>query len=187
MDNEQFWARWGELTRFLQSTQVAFGRERSTWELLKARNRAEVRIRTKVGRLNYDVRLDQHLAALADLTTLYSSVLITTYALAESAALGRLGIQDKQMKIEDWGTKLLAAAGANWDQVPGGKLGVIEVSVMRNLFAHGAREFDGRSAKRIGSDGDHPRRAGDIVTISYEETIEYRNRLKNLLSAGGFS
>ena len=187
MDNQQLWVRWGEVTRFLQSAQVAFGRERSTWGLLSASKHAEVRIKTKVGGRPYVVRLDQHLAALDDLSTLYSSVLIATFAIAEAAALDKIGARDRQVKIEDWGTKLLRAADKSWEQVEGNRAGAVEVSVMRNLFAHGALAVDGRSVKRLQSVGLHRFNIGDPVTITFEETLDYRNRLKSLLTLGGVS
>jgi hypothetical protein len=57
--------------------------------------------------------LTQHLAAVRDEETLLASVLMRSYAFAETAAAERLCCDARDFGgIEDWGTRLLATTGS---------------------------------------------------------------------------
>ena len=85
------WSEWGRLTRFLESARLAFARERNLWATLDLRSADEVKLSAATHHGTYKVGLNQHLAAVRDEETLFASVLIHSYALAESAAAERLG------------------------------------------------------------------------------------------------
>jgi hypothetical protein len=143
------WDTWVELTRFLESARLAFARESALWESLELANREQAKLKVKVGSGWYKARLDQHVQAVRDEEMLYASVLIHSYALAESAAIDSLGLVRASGGIETWGLRLLQLAGADWCVVKDGERGAVEVAVVRNAFAHGTRCIDAAAAKRL--------------------------------------
>lgn len=180
------WTEWGALTRFLESARVAFARERNLWHSLELADPEAVKITTTTGTRRYEVALSTHLAAVDDEVTLYASVLIHTYALAEAAASKKLGIDSRSAGgIESWGKLLLSSHGRTWSGVFDGEAGAVEVAVVRNAFSHGTRIIDGGAEARLAAAGASPRAAGDAVGLTYEELRVYRDRLRSLLRTGG--
>lgn len=180
------WTEWGALTRFLESARVAFARERNLWSSLELADPDAVKITTTTGPRRYEVALKNHMAAVDDEVTLYASVLIHTYALAESAACRQLAIDSRTAGgIESWGGKLLSTHGRDWSGVFEGESGAVEVAVVRNAFAHGTRLIDDAAETRLAAAGAAPRASGDAVSLEYEELRQYRDRLRSLLRVGG--
>ena len=180
------WVEWGRLSRFLESARLAFARERNLWTSLELESAEEVRLAAPTGQGTYRVALPQHLAAVQDEDTLLASVLIHSYALAESAAADRLLADARDFGgIEDWGARLLASNGATWDAISGGRAAVVEVAVVRNAYAHGDRCLDRSAANRLRAAGDASSSEGDAVTLDYAKLKMYRGRLRKLLGAGG--
>jgi hypothetical protein len=139
---------WDRLTRFLESARFAFVRERAYWDGVV--DPAQVRVESTAHQASYRVSLAEHLAAVDDAEMLHASVLIHSYALAESAAAARLAADARTFAgIEDWGARLLEAAGRDWSDVKGGLAGAAEVAVVRNAFAHGARAIDAKAHARL--------------------------------------
>jgi len=177
---------WGRITRFLQSARLAFARERSLWTSLELARPEQVIISAPSNPGTYKVRLEQHLAAVQDDETLFASVLIHSYALAESAAADRLGADPRSFAgVEDWGGRLLVSTGQRWTDVKDGLAGAVEVAVIRNAFAHGTRVIDVRAETRLRTVGIVSRPVGSQVTLTYTELREFRLRLLSLLGAGG--
>ena len=99
------WHEWRRLTRFLESARLAFARESNLWTSLELRSADEVRLSAATPRGTYKIGLQQHLDAVRDEEMLLASVLIHSYALAETAAAERLGGDARDFGgIEDWGT-----------------------------------------------------------------------------------
>lgn len=135
---------------------------------------------------HYRVTVEKHLDAVADVETLYGSVLVHTYALAECAAADRLATHPRSLgRIEDWGARLLTTKDRDWTGVEGGLGGVVEVAVARNAFAHGSRMIDAADRKRLLAAGARTRPAGSPVTLTYDELREFRSRLQSLLNVSG--
>ncbi|MFN8151775.1 MAG: hypothetical protein U0R24_11710 [Solirubrobacterales bacterium] len=177
---DAFWDEWQRLTRFLESTQVAYDREIQSLSSLRG-NSLTVR---SAG--TYEVPLDEHLATVKDKDILFASVLIHSYALAESAAATHLAIPLRELDgIEEWGTTLLENAGASWEQVDGGKAGAAEVAVARNAFAHANPELDAQAVNRLRRAGAKGHTIGDPVSLHYGALQQYRKRLRVLLVVGG--
>lgn len=174
---------WGRITRFLESARLAFTRERTLWTTLGIAHPGEVEISAvAAASRRYRVRLEQHLAAVADHEMLYASVLVHSYAVAEAAAGDRLGVDPRALgPVEEWGTRLLSCGDRGWADVKDGSGGVVEVAVVRNAFAHGTRVVDERSAQRLLAAGVTHRPVGSAVTLEYEELRLYRARLLSLL------
>ena len=96
-----------------------------------------------------------------------ASVLIHSYALAETAAAERIGREVRQFGgIEDWGTRLLATTGSTWDSL-GGLAGAVELAVVRNAYAHGGRRIDESAATRLQAVGKTSPTCGDLVVLDY--------------------
>ena len=182
----QVWREWGRLTRFLESTQLAFARERNLWASLELRSADEVKLCAATTRGSYKVALAQHLAAVRDEETLFASVLIHSYALAESAAAERLeGAPRDFGGIEDWGTRLLATTGSTWDALNEGMAGAVEVAVVRNAYAHSGRRIDHAAANRLRAAGQTAWKEGDPVVLDYATLRIFRGRLRALMGLGG--
>lgn len=181
------WERWGALTRSLISTRIAMDRERSFWENLNFTNKSQLKLKaTPRGSNRVTVRLVDHVTALEDEGTVLAATLVLSYALAESAALDQLGLDARQVSgIEDWGTRLLRAAGKGWSEVADDLAGAVEVGVVRNLVAHGQSTVDAKSHTRLLKAGCVDYAVGDSIQLGYEELGAFRNRLKSLLTVGG--
>jgi len=124
--------------------------------------------------------------SLEDEATLVAATLVLSYALAESAALDKLGLESRRVSgIEDWGARLLEAAAKTWSDVEGGLAGIAEVGVMRNLVSHGANEVDAKSHARLAKAGSTSHALGSEVVLDYDRVTLYRARLRSLLVAGG--
>jgi hypothetical protein len=182
----RMWDRWGALTRSMISIRIAVERERTFWDGLDFTNRSRLRLKAKVGDVKYTVHLVDHVLALEDEGTLLAAVLVLSYSIAESAATNRLGVDSRRIAgIEDWGSRLLAAAGRDWSLVDGGLAGATEVGVVRNLIVHGADQVDSKSHTRLVRAGCTNVNLGSPVVLDYEIVSTYRARLRSLLMVGG--
>jgi hypothetical protein len=119
-------------------------RESSLWTSLELRSADQVKLSAATPHGTYKVALQEHLEAVCDEEMLLASVLIHSYALAETAAAERLNGDARDFGgIEDWGTRLLATTGSTWGGVKQGVAGAVEVAVVRNAYAHGGRRTGG--------------------------------------------
>jgi len=180
------WSEWGRLTRFLESARLAFARERNLWASLELRSAEDVKLSAATTHGIYKVALTQHLAAVRDEETLLASVLMHSYAFAETAAAERLCCDARDFGgIEDWGMRLLATTGSTWDSLDEGVAGAVEVAVVRNAYAHGGRRVDELAANRLRAVGRTKPNAGDVVVLDYPTLRVFRGRLRALMSLGG--
>jgi hypothetical protein len=180
------WSEWGRLTRFLESARLAFARERNLWASLELRSAEDVKLSAATAHGTYTVALTQHLGAIRDEEPLLASVLIHSYALAETAAAQRLGGDARDFGgIEDWGRQLLATTGSTWDCLKDGVAGAVEVAVVRNVYAHGGRRIDEPAASRLRAAGKTDPKAGDLVALNYATVKVFRGRLRDLMGLGG--
>ena len=174
------WSEWGRLTRFLESARLAFARESNLWTSLELRSADEVKLSAATPHGTYKVGLQQHLDAVRDEEMLLASVLIHSYALAETAAAERLGGDARDFGgIEDWGTRLLATTGSTWDALKEGLAGAVEVAVVRNAYAHGGRRIDESAANRLRAVGMTSPARGDLVVLDYPTVKVFRGRLRD--------
>ena len=84
------WDEWDRLTRFLESANIAFARERDYWASTGIESAAQGRISAAEG--HYEVTRRSHVDAIDDGETLHGSVLVHSYALAEAAAAEKLAM-----------------------------------------------------------------------------------------------
>jgi len=182
----ELWCAWGALTRFLESARIAFARERDLWTSLELDRREDIRLKAPLGKGTYNMTLNQHLMAIQDEQTLLRSVLVHSYALAESAAMDHLDLSARSVRgVEDWGIRLLAANGLGWNDMPDGLAGVVEVAVARNACVHGNQRIDVVMERRLREAGVTKWVSGSLMAFSYDELREYRFRLRKLLTLGG--
>lgn len=181
------WDEWGRLTRFFESSRIALAREAHLWDSLELANHGDAVVRIESDSCTYQVSLQAHTEAVSDTWFLYASALLSYFALAESAAADALGREDLVgLDAAMWGDQLLERAGASWDKVPGGRIGILEVAVVRNLIAHGDRTHSKRSISKLTAAGMKvPPRIGDPVVLDDKTFREYRRRLKLLLNRAG--
>ena len=180
------WREWRRLTRFLESARLAFARESNLWTSLELRSADEVKLSAATPHGSYRVGLQQHLEAVRDEEMLLASVLIHSYALAETAAAERLGSDARDFGgIEDWGRRLLATTGSTWSDLRDGAAGAVEVAVVRNAYAHGGRRIDASAASRLRAVGKSSPARGDLVVLDYSTVKVFRGRLRALMDLGG--
>ena len=177
---------WGRLTRFLGSARLAFARERNFWTSPGIDKPAKVRVSAHEDEASYSVPVHKHINAIDDSEILHGSVLVHSYALAESAAAEQLRIDPRSLGgIEDWGSQLLSAVGRDWTDVKGGLAGAVETAVTRNAFAHGSRQLDAAARTRLLKAGARIPPEGARIVLGYAELREFRGRLLDLLNVGG--
>ncbi len=178
------WTRWGALTKSLISTRIAVERERALWDDLDVTEKSQLRLKTSARESG--LTLVDHVEALDDESTVLTATFVLSYALAEAAALNRLGYDFRAgYGVEDWGSRLLLDAGRSWSDVPDGLSGAVEVAVIRNLILHGQTQVDVQSCVRLATAGCISYSVGDPVTLDYEQVEIFRRRLRDLLTAGG--
>ncbi|BCS52957.1 hypothetical protein [Geobacter sp. SVR] len=179
------WEEWKRLTRFLESSKIAFERELNIWSSLQVPDLGTARITTLNGSSRFTATVDEHVGTLQDEDLLYFIVLTYSYSLCECYARVKLGLGEGDRLpggIEGWGGQLLSQTGRVWSEVLGGRAGIIEVAVARNFIAHGSRTISQSTIDRFQSAGEPcPWGLGDSVGISYELVEEYRRRLKSLM------
>lgn len=182
------WDEWKRITRFLESSRIAFDREDLLWSSLGVKEIKELSLVTTKGPSTYSIALSDHLTALRNHDVLFSLVLGATYALAESYGRLKLGIRDDEDLaggIESWGKKLLDATGHDWSTVLGGFAGIVEVSAVRNAYAHGVRSVNQKMINRFTANGlTCPWSCGDQVSLTYDLVETYRARIKSLMRLG---
>lgn len=149
-------------------------------------NRSQLKLKAQARSGKYAIRLVDHVAALEDEATVYAATLVLFCALAESAALDKLGLDSRDVAgVEDWGARLLRSASARWSAVEGGLAGAVEVGVVRSLVAHGTNAFDRCSRERLVKVGHTAFSVGQQVVLDYERVGLYRSRLRRMLITGG--
>jgi hypothetical protein len=162
-----------------------FARERELWASLGIEDTERVRISAPEGHYT-NVPLRRHIDAINDAEMLHGSVLVHSYALAESAAADRLTTHPRSLGgIEDWGARLLRTNDRDWTHVEGGLAGAVEVAVARNAIVHGSRTIDDAGRERLLAAGAPVRPVGSAVTLTYAELKEFRGRLRSLLNVSG--
>lgn len=187
-EEKLIWDEWKRITRLLESSRIAFGREELLWSSLEVKEKKEVSLVTMDGPSTYSVALSDHLNALRNHDVLFSLVLGATYGLAESYGRLKLGLGDNEDLtggVETWGKKLLDTTGHDWSKVLGGLEGIVEVSAVRNAYAHGARTVNQKMVNRFTAHGlVCPWSLGDEISLTYELVEAYRARIKSLMRFG---
>lgn len=183
------WDTWKELTQFLESGSFALARERQLWSSIEIPDRLNAKIVAADGVRQYNVTVEQHLAAVTNERALHSAVLVFSYSLAEAAARDKLGLAPDdvlQNGIESWGQGMLSANAQSWASVQDGLAGAVEAAIVRNAVAHGTPTVESRMLNRLEAAGSAVAwKVGDPVVLGYLELQTYRARLKSLMRVSG--
>lgn len=197
------WREWLRLTRLQWSGRIAFETELRRWNdpYLTGGERLSVRISDCGG--EYETSLENHLAALKDISEYCALILVKSWALLEGHAKlvfyleqeGRLGdLFDLRQEtdiaaaddhilgggIDAWGSDLLRRLGQGWDNVFGGQAGLVEVSLVRNALAHGRHQATEKlieSARARGA--ELPYEVGDEIVLDFQSLHNYRGRIRS--------
>lgn len=176
------WDEWKKVTRFLEGSRIAFHRELMICSSFETEDQHTTRLTTKFGMSTFQISLAEYLKAIGDESVLFSVVLTSAYTLTESFARIKLNLSEEEPLpggIEGWGSKLLNRTGHGWNDVLGGKAGLMEVSIARNAFSHGIKEANDLMVSRFTSLGlESPWQNGDAITLNYESLEEYREGSK---------
>lgn len=182
------WEEWKRLTRFLECSKIAFQRELGLWSGIEVADLNSVRISTQNGQSRFSLTASEHLDTLRDDDLLLFVVLTYSYSLCECYARVKLGLGEGARLnggVESWGEELLAATGNQWADVLGGRAGLIEVAITRNLLAHGSRSIGKSTLDRFANANELcPWALDDTVSLTYEKAEEYRSRLKSFMRLG---
>ncbi len=184
----EVWDEWKRLTRFLECSKIAFRRELGIWSNLELPDIATTKLTTQNGKSKFQLTALEHIETLQDENLLYFIVLTYSYSLCECYARIKLGLDDcarLDSGIEVWGDKLLKTTNNTWNDVHGGRAGIIEVSVARNFISHGSRLISQSTLNRFQSLGETcPWEVRDSFRLDYEKVEIYRSRLKSLMRLG---
>jgi len=165
--------------------QIAFKKESKYWSAFQLNDQISTKLSViNSSKGNFSTNIQDYLKSITDDEMVISIGIIYSYAIAEAAAEDILGTVDGG--IESWGEKLLAKNQKNWSAVMGGKAGLVEVSVIRNILAHGSLEFDQRSINRLKSvNYQGPYKLGDKLALKFLDLEEYRSRIRSLFRFAG--
>lgn len=176
------WENWKKGTRFFRSARIAFEREKNLWDNIELKEPESSQVHDEEGGSSYSVSVSEHVEVMRDLDLLYTAVLIYSYSIVESEAADQLGEEIADLGgIEDWGERLLRQNDMDWGDVWGGREGIVEVAVVRNIFAHGKNVVDERSYNRLQNVGCDEWDEGDVIDLDFEMIRVYRNCLRSLL------
>jgi hypothetical protein len=180
------WEEWGLITYFVESARLAFARERDLWTSLEIRDLEDARLSSSNGNGTYRVPLAKHLEAIRDEDILLGSVLVHSYAIAESSAAQRLSMDARDFRgLEDWGARLLATTQSSWESPRDGLAGAVEVAVVRNAYAHGERHISPSAQDRLHRAGGSRAGQGSAIRLDYPTLKVFRGRLRDLMDVGG--
>lgn len=83
--------------------------------------------------------------------------------------------------VESWADRLIEMTGQSWEQVYGGKAGLVELAVFRNALMHGYTRVSSylveKARKRGG--GMFPINQGSPLAMDFALLHEYRGRIRS--------
>lgn len=184
----EIWSRFGDLTRFVSSAEIAFEREAVLWrttDLVKA-DSVQIRQVRGDGKGEYRAVIGEHTEAVSELGTLHGLVLLGYCSLAEEISRLALGSQKLTGGIEQWGAAALATHDQSFDEMKGGLAGMVGTFVVRNAVAHGSTSWSKRMWDRVRKAGGNPPTVGTPIDPSTALT-EGRPLIKNFMRCTGMT
>jgi hypothetical protein len=207
MTMESVWQRWKELTRFRLACEMALSSYRKSFAELPIREIESTTIYDERGPTRFECGYGDFVEALTDETYLYQLLLIAHASLVEE--FGRTIIKDllalgvarsdfggldaaappdeavetyiMRCSVEAWGGAILAVAGRSWSIVPGGLGDVVHAFVVRNIIAHGGKDYNRTAINRLNgaAPGRFSIRSGAAVVLDREAFQQHLSRLRN--------
>jgi hypothetical protein len=194
------WSEWLRLTRLMWSARIAFENEIESSERLSPTDL----VRFNDAGAEFEVSRADHVAVLTDLSLFYELVLLWSYALMENhckllhficayrdwSLIDRMPTTHEKAEIdaveliggiEGWSSRLMGQTRQPWNDVFGGKSGLVEISVIRNALIHGYTLVSGELVDSAGRRGcTIPFVAGQRIAIGFPLLHEYRGRIRSL-------
>jgi hypothetical protein len=176
------WDKWRDLTRFWIAAETAISAERSRWESLPIRSDSEITIIDRTGVTEFSCNLDEYKTTLNNDHQLYSMLLSSYIGLVEehgrnlvAHALSasnrpasdfpgldaRLPTNEaaehyiRCVPVEAWGQAYLGLGLKDWTNLAGGKYGLVEAFVIRNLVSHGLSSISQTAFNRLSACGEN--------------------------------
>lgn len=170
------WDRWRDLTRFRLASEMALASYKNYVNDFPITSSAALTVRDPSGDSQFKCSLDDFKLVLNDDEMLYRTIFPSYVALVEDLAreLVECLVNDKGTSrttfatmpatgdladaaeryvsitaVEVWGEAILKAGSRGWNDVKGGKHGVVEAITVRNLCAHGIPVFNLKAVNRI--------------------------------------
>lgn len=194
------WDRWRRLTKLFGSVRIAFAHHSDV--LVGADNSGDLRIVLGDGPSTFKTKVGDHVGRMNDAADLNAIFLLAYFGLTEDhcrlvkwvVERGSFDVLERPVTddmlsslealelpggIETWADDLMSRTGQPWSAVRGGLSGLVEVSIVRNLLAHGRTRFladDASNAARRGA--SLPFDIGAAIMIDYRMLNEYRGRLR---------
>jgi hypothetical protein len=206
------WDEWKSWTRFQALIDYSLETSATLWQGLPVKDRDQVTIQRTLGQSRFACPGNQFLPMLQDRHTISSLLVLSSYALIEGhieevldymVTAGVVGIQivddvragTQTAKtfiasggIETWGTSLLLQLGRDWGNVHDGCGGIVEVAIVRNALAHGARTVTQSMINRVQQNGGAlPWAIGAPIRLDLSLVRTYRDRLRSFARVIGFS
>jgi hypothetical protein len=194
------WGRWRRLTKLFGSVRIAFAYHSDF--LAGVDHSRELRIELGDGPSNYRTGVGDHMGRMRDTSDLNAIFLLAYYGLMEDhCRLVKWVVEHEAFHIlerpiaddvlasfealklsggiEAWAGDLMSKTGQPWSSVRGGLSGLVEVSIVRNLLAHGRARMIAGDAKKAKKRGvSLPFDVGSDIAIDYRILNEYRGRLR---------
>jgi len=201
------WREWKKLTRLQWSGRIAFNTEVGRWSNTFIKDHDKLTISTSEAGGKYELPLDGHLETLRDETAFCGLILARSYSLLENhsklikyVAQNELWsvvgceISEEQQDLVDaielgggievWSAHIMDLVKQDWEQVYGGKAGLVEISIVRNSLLHGylcASPYLLDKARKRGC--VLPFGVGEQISIDFATLHEYRGRIRSFCRA----
>jgi hypothetical protein len=182
------WTEWGELTRLIQSSRIAFDRE------VNYRRNSKEEVQSVGEKFKYEIQIKDHIKTLETEHLICLAFLTLALSICERFVRGKLGLGPEvelSGGIEAWGGKVLRLAARvpqdqpisdEWSKVDGGLAGCIEVQEARNSNLHQGNRISQRSINRFVDHGHvSPWKLNDEFSLDFDLLETYRGRLKSLM------
>lgn len=202
------WEEWRKLTEFFALSDHVYASQANVWNGLPLADLNGAQLRIGSEDFKFESKGDRYATVLGDRHMLSTVVLIHSYGLMQVAMseayeeLSKSGNPSAntplcaQYKtnntyietlvgdggIETWGDRILSDLGRPWNDVEGGKVGIVEAAVVRNAVAHGQSVVSQRMENRVKNAGATlPWSVGDPIVLDVARTKEYRHRFRSFM------
>lgn len=185
------WKQWGELTAYHNALDVACDWYSALWSLVPIEEIDKTQVVRRRDVSEFTRNTGEFRKLLDDRLPLANLIFLSSYALFETYctdAFERLSAASKAPVsadyltggIECWTDRLLKLSGRNWSAVKCGRAGILEVGLVRNSLAHGAKAFSVKDVARFTAIGltppwnpNHPIPSTPLAMLELRHRLNY--------------
>ncbi|MGA4238568.1 hypothetical protein ACI2TX_17380 [Ralstonia nicotianae] len=200
------WEEWRKLTEFFALSDHVYASQANAWNCLPLADSHGAQLRIGSGDFKFESTGDRYATVLGDRHMLSTVVLIHSYGLLQVAMfeayeeLSKIAHANTPLRssfiadnklietlmsdggIETWGDRILNDLGRSWNDVEGGKAGIVEAATIRNAVAHGQRTVSQKMENRVMRvGGTLPWKVGNTIRLDIACTKEYRHRFRSFM------